>query len=133
MKVSKQMIRECLLKSSATIRSLLRELPDCFLVLTGLAGKTSSIIVPYVLERAKEQGKRVPVFTWSPLHFEGNLGMERFSSALNRIIHFGDYLFIQNNQLTAMQNRNANLSSLYERLDARIVENIGNLKITDHE
>lgn len=130
MTVSEQMIRECLFTSAAKIKHLLEKLPDYLFILAGLAGKTTSILLPYVLEQAKEKGKTVLVFTWSPLHFEGRLRKQRFSDAVNKIIYLGDYLFIQNNQSIAAQNREENLSSLYKKLDETIIKQIENL-ITD--
>ena len=133
MTISEQMVLECLFTTSTEIRHLLEKLPNYLFILAGLAGKTTSILLPYVLKQAKEKGKAALVITWSPLHFEGKLRKQRFSDTVNKIIYLADYLFIQNNQSIAAQNREKNLSRLYKKLDETIINQIENLKTDKHE
>lgn len=128
MAVSEEMIRDCLLNSRAAINRLLEKPPDYFLIVAGLAGKTSSILLPHILEQVKEKNKTVLVLTWSPLYFEGELRKRRFSDSLNKVVSMADYIFIQNNQSIATRNREASLSTLYEILDEMIIWQIESMQ-----
>lgn len=128
MTVSEEMIRDCLLKSRAEVDLLLDKLSDYFIILTGLAGRTSSILLPYILEQVKEKNKTVLVLIWSPLYFEGELRKRRFSDALNKVVSMADYIFIQNNHSIATRNREASLSTLYEIQDGMIIWQIESMQ-----